>query len=76
MRYLRTFVVAAPVFAVLYHFVASRPLPWWPDSAIMGGFMGALASFALLRLMPLLRTIALVRRLTANDGSRQRVTQK
>ena len=51
MRYVKTFVVSAPLFGLFYHWIAVEPLPWWPDTAIMGAFMGALASFALMRLL-------------------------
>ena len=50
MRYLKTFVISAPIFAVFYHWVTLEPLPWWPDTAIMGSFMGALAAFVVMRL--------------------------
>ena len=49
MRYLQTFVISAPIFALLYHWVTVEPLPWWPDTVIMGVFMGALASLVLMR---------------------------
>jgi hypothetical protein len=50
MRYLKTFVISAPIFGVFYHFMTREPLPWWPDTVIMGGAMGALASLVLMRL--------------------------
>jgi hypothetical protein len=51
MRYLKTFIIAAPVMALLGHFMASEPMPWWPDTVIFGAFMGALAAFALMRVV-------------------------
>jgi hypothetical protein len=53
MRYVKTFVVSAPCFAVFYHYITAdgpHPVRWWPDSVIMGLFMGILATLVLLRL--------------------------
>ena len=50
MRYVKTFLVSAPLFALFYHWVTIEPLPWWPDTVVMGVFMGALAAFVLMRL--------------------------
>jgi hypothetical protein len=52
MLYVKTVVLTAPMFAVLYHFATMNgpnPMPWWPDSFIMGGMMGLLAAFAVMR---------------------------
>ena len=52
MIYLKTFAISAPLFALFYHWIAIEPMPWWPDTAIMGAFMGALATFAVIRFRP------------------------
>ena len=49
MRYLKTFLVTAPIFGLLGHFLAETPMPWWPDTAIFGVLMGALAAFVVMR---------------------------
>ncbi|HYT73821.1 MAG TPA: hypothetical protein VEL79_03640 [Vicinamibacterales bacterium] len=49
MRYVKTFLVTAPVLGLLGHFLAETPMPWWPDTAIFGAFMGALSAFVVMR---------------------------
>jgi hypothetical protein len=49
MRYLKTFLVTAPILGLLAHFFAEKPMPWWPDTAIFGGFMGAFSAFIVMR---------------------------
>jgi hypothetical protein len=52
MRYLKTFLITAPIFAVFYHFITinnPNPIKWWPDSAIMGGFLGIVATVVVAR---------------------------
>ncbi len=53
MRYVKAFVVAAPVSAVFYHYVTQnnpQPITWWPDSATMGTFIGIIATAVQARL--------------------------
>jgi len=50
MRYIKAFIIAAPIMALLAHWLAEKPMPLWPDTVVFGGFMGALAAFAVLRL--------------------------
>ena len=49
MRYFKAFIITGPVMALLAHFMTSESMPWWPDTAIFGAFMGALAAFVLMR---------------------------
>ena len=49
MRYLKTFVIAAPILGLVYHWAAVDPMAWWPDTVIMGVAMGAVAAFVLMR---------------------------
>jgi len=50
VRYLNAFVVAGLVMGLLAHYATSEPMPWWPDTVVFGGFMGALAAFLVMRL--------------------------
>ena len=50
MPYLKAFIVAAPTMALLAHFLTEERMPWWPDTVMFGGFMGALAAFGVMRL--------------------------
>jgi len=43
MYYLRIFLIFAVGFGVFFHAVTREPMPWWPDTAFIGAFMGALA---------------------------------
>ncbi len=61
MRYLKAFVVAAPTIAVLAHFLTEEPMPWWPDTVVFGGFMGALAAFLVMRLTHARRAVGHLR---------------
>jgi len=49
VRYLKAFVIAAPITGLLAHYMTSEPMPWWPDTFVFGGFMGALAAFVVMR---------------------------
>jgi hypothetical protein len=49
MHYVKAFIIAGPIMALLAHFMTSEPMPWWPDTLIFGGFMGAFAAFLLMR---------------------------
>ena len=52
MRYIKTFAVTAPLFAIFYHVITANgpyPIRWWPDSAIMGFFMGIAATVVVAR---------------------------
>ena len=50
MRYLATVLVTAPLLGLIGHFMTAEPMPWWPDTAIFGAFMGALAAFVAMRI--------------------------
>jgi hypothetical protein len=50
MLYVKTFLISSPILGVFYHFVTTEPMPWWPDTVVMGAFMGALATFLTMRL--------------------------
>ena len=41
--YLKTFVFWGTLISVFYHFVTRQPMPWSPDTVIIGSFFGALA---------------------------------
>lgn len=45
--------MTAPAFVLVGRFVPDQPMAWWPDAMIFGGFMGALAAFAVMRVMHL-----------------------
>ena len=34
------------MLGLLYHAVASEPMPWWPDTVILGAAMAGVTSFA------------------------------
>lgn len=61
MTYLRAFVIGAIGMGLLAHFVTTEPMPWWPDTAIFGAFMGAVAAFVMVRLLPVRRALWLRR---------------
>jgi hypothetical protein len=42
--YLKTFLVVGVSLGVITHFVTREPMPWWPDTAIMGAAFGTLAA--------------------------------
>jgi hypothetical protein len=44
MFYVKTFLVSGLALGLLYHAVTTESMPWWPDTAIIGAFMGALAT--------------------------------
>jgi hypothetical protein len=37
--------------ALLAHYITAEPMPWWPDTFVFGGLMGALGAFAVMRFM-------------------------
>jgi hypothetical protein len=49
LRYLKTFVIVAPVTGLLAHYFAEDGMRWWPDTFIFGGFVGAMAAFVVMR---------------------------
>jgi hypothetical protein len=61
VRYIKTFIIAAPLLALLAHFTTSESMPWWPDTVIFGAFMGALAAFVLMRFVFARRAIGHLR---------------
>lgn len=40
----KAFLGFGSAFALIAHFVTDQPMPWWPDTAIMGAFAGLLAA--------------------------------
>ena len=74
MTYLKTFMITAPLFVVVGHFVPDKPMRWWPDASIFGAFMGALSAFAVMRLLHFRRAGQATRRVgrTLVDGMRRR----
>ena len=78
MNYIRIFLVSAPLWGLFYHAMTEQPLPWWPDTVIMGGFMGALTAFVWMRLTharlavsPFRRAATASRRFVRGPRSRQ-----
>ena len=61
MRYVKAFIVAAPVMALLAHFLTEEHMPWWPDTFVFGGFMGALAAFVVMRITHARRAVGHLR---------------
>lgn len=47
--YLNVFVLAGIVSGAIVHFITREPMPWWPDTAIMGAFFGAIAALGAIR---------------------------
>jgi uncharacterized membrane protein AbrB (regulator of aidB expression) len=39
----KVFLFWGIVIGLVFHFVTNEPMPWWPDTAMIGAFMGALA---------------------------------
>jgi hypothetical protein len=57
MRYVKVFVISAPLLAIFYHTITinnEHPIHWWPDAVIMGFFMGILATLVSARLAMLI----------------------
>jgi rhamnogalacturonyl hydrolase YesR len=46
MVYVTTFVVVTVAAGTLVHFVTIYPMPWWPDTLIMGLPFGAVAALS------------------------------
>jgi len=44
LSYVRIFLIFGMGLALLFHGVTTERMPWWPDTAIVGVFMGALAT--------------------------------
>jgi hypothetical protein len=44
--YLKTFLIAGVIAGVVIHFVTREPMPWWPDTAIMGAMFGTIAALS------------------------------
>jgi hypothetical protein len=47
--YVKTFLISAVGFGAFFHFVTRQPMPWWPDTAIMGLTFGIIATLAAFR---------------------------
>lgn len=76
MRYLKAYVISAPILGVVYHVVAAfgpNPMAWWPDTFIFGGFMGLLAALVLMRLTMFGAAAKLLRSATRSVDSRPRL---
>jgi len=41
--YAKTFVTAGAIIGTFFHLVTREPMPWWPDTAIMGAVFGFFA---------------------------------
>lgn len=74
MTYLKTFMITAPLFAVVGHVVPDEPMRWWPDALIFGAFMGALSAFGVMRFLHFRRAGQATRRVGGAllDGVRRR----
>jgi hypothetical protein len=44
--YLKTFLIVGASLGALTHFVTRYPMPWWPDTAIMGSAFGTVATLS------------------------------
>jgi fluoride ion exporter CrcB/FEX len=44
MLYVKVFLIAGIALGLFFHAVTQESMPWWPDTAMVGGFMGALAT--------------------------------
>jgi hypothetical protein len=42
--YVKIFLIFGVGLALLFHAVTQEAMPWWPDTAIVGLYMGALAA--------------------------------
>jgi hypothetical protein len=40
--YATVFLVSGTALGVFFHTVTKESMPWWPDTAIIGAFMGAM----------------------------------
>ena len=47
--YLLAFLIAAPIVGVLVHLITKEPMPWWPDTAIVGAMGGVFAMLLVLQ---------------------------
>lgn len=41
--YVRTFLIAGVVIPIFLHVIASKAMPWWPDTVSMGIAFGVVA---------------------------------
>jgi hypothetical protein len=41
--YIRAFVIAGVIIPIFLHVIASKAMPWWPDTASMGIAFGVVA---------------------------------
>ena len=40
--YAKVFLISGTAMGLLYHAVTKEPMAWWPDTAMIGAFMGAM----------------------------------
>jgi hypothetical protein len=40
--YAKVFLISGTAIGLLYHAVTKESMPWWPDTAMIGAFMGAM----------------------------------
>ena len=40
--YVKVFLISGTAMGLLYHAVTKEPMTWWPDTAMIGAFMGAM----------------------------------
>jgi hypothetical protein len=43
LLYAKVFLIAGTAMGLFFHAVTKEPMPWWPDTAMIGTFMGAMA---------------------------------
>jgi hypothetical protein len=43
MFYIKVFVASGIALGLFFHFVTREAMPWWPDTAMVGAFMGMIA---------------------------------
>jgi hypothetical protein len=41
--YVRTFLIAGVIIPIVLHVIASKAMPWWPDTVSMGIVFGVVA---------------------------------
>jgi hypothetical protein len=44
--YLKAFLLVGLTMGILTHFVTREPMPWWPDTVIIGAAFGTLTALA------------------------------
>ena len=39
----KVFLIFGTALGLFFHIVTTEPMPWWPDTVIVGSFMGTMA---------------------------------